>query len=75
MSNQNYSEFKSRRANKNKGAGGYKYRKGEYGAEHDGAQKDTLTKWPKAPGQRSPSLNRVGFPVVKSAVNLDGIDQ
>ena len=75
MANQNYSEHASRRANKNKGAGGYSYRKGEDGAEHGGAQKDSLTKWPKAPGKRSPSLNRVGFPVVKSAVNLDGIDQ
>lgn len=75
MSNQNYSEHASRRANKNKGAGGYKYHKGSYGAEHDGPQKDTPTKWPKAPGQRSPSLNRAGFPIVKSSVVNDGIDQ
>ena len=75
MANQNYTEHASRRANKNKGAGDYKYRKGEYGAEHDGAQKDTMTKWPKAPGQRSPSLNRAGFPIVKSSVVNDGIDQ
>ena len=74
MSNQNYSEFKSRRQNKNRNAGGYAYRKGEKGAEHDGAQKDTKTAWPKAPGPRSPSLNRVGWPIVKSAVNSDGID-
>ena len=75
MANQNYSEFKERKANKNKNAGGYTYKKGEYGAEHGAAQKDDPFKWTKAPGERSKSLNTVGWPIVKSSVVNDGIDQ
>ena len=74
MSNQNYSEFKSRTQNKNSGGPGVKTRKGAFGAEHDSPQKDSKTGWPKAPGQRSPSLNRVKFPIVKTVVNSDGVD-
>jgi hypothetical protein len=75
VSNQNYSEFKSRNANKNSAGPGVKARKGEYGAEHDAAHKDTKTSWPKAPGQRSPSLNRSAkFSIVKTVVNSDGVD-
>ena len=73
MSNQNYSEFSERRANKNKGAGGYKYRKGVSGGEH--ARKDDPVRWPKAPGERTKSRNTVGWPIVKSSVVNDGIDQ
>ncbi len=73
MSNQNYSEFSSRRQNKNVSKK-LSTRKGSFGAEHDGAHKDTKTSWPKAPGQRSPSLNRAGFPIVKTVVNSDGVD-
>jgi hypothetical protein len=72
MANQNYSEV--RRANKNSAGPGVKTRKGEFGAEHDAAHKDSKTGWPKAPGGRSPSLNRVGFPIVKTVVNSDGVD-
>lgn len=73
MSNQNYSEFRSRNVNANKSKK-LSTRKGEFGAEHESAQKDSKTGWPKAPGQRSPSLNRVGFPLIKIAVNSDGVD-
>ena len=58
----------------NTGGPGYKYRKGERGAEHDGPQKDTVTKWPKAGGPRSPSMNKVGFPVIKFRVVSDGVE-
>lgn len=75
MANQNYSEFKSRSQNKNSGGPGVSTRKGAFGVEHDAAHKDTKTGWPKAPGQRSKSLNAVKFPIVKVSVNNDGIDQ
>ena len=73
MSNQNYSEFKSRTQNKNVSKK-LTTREGAFGAEHDAQHKDTKTGWPKAPGQRSPSLNRVKFPIVKTVVNSDGVD-
>ena len=72
MPNQNYSEFKKQ--NEANGPG-YTYRKGEQGAEHDPAHKDTPKAWPKAGGPRSPSLNsRVKFPVIKTRVVVDGVD-
>ena len=74
MSNQNYSEFKSRSQNKNSGGPGVKTRKGSFGAEHDSAHKDTKTSWPKASGGRFRSLNAVKFPIVKTVVNSDGVD-
>ena len=73
MSNQNYSEFSERRANKNS-AKKLKFRKGHAGAEHDSPHKDAKTAWPKAPGPRSRSLNRVNFHIVKTVVNSDGVD-
>lgn len=74
MSNANYN--KQTAAGYGSGTGSApKLRKGHKGAEHDAAHKDTKTSWPKAPGQRSPSLNRAAkFPIVKSAVNSDGVD-
>ena len=75
MSNQNYSEFSTRRANKNKGAGGSKGRKGSMGAEHDAAQKDDPMNWPDVGPHWGTSLNRSAkFPVVKTAVVKKGLD-
>ncbi len=75
MSNQNYSEFSERRANKNKGAGGYKYRKGAYGAEHGSALKDDPKGWPDVKPHWGTSLNRAAkFPVVKTHVVKKGLD-
>ena len=73
MSNQNYSEFASRSQNKNTSKK-LTTRKGSFGAEHDGPHKDSKIGWPKAPGQRTQSLNRVKFPIVKTVVNSDGVD-
>jgi hypothetical protein len=74
MANQNYSEFKVRSQNKNASGPGVRVKSGEYGDEHGSAHKDTPVSWPKAPGDRSPSLNAAGFPKVKAAVVADGVD-
>ena len=75
MANQNYSEFSTRRANKNKGAGGPKLRKGAFGAEHDPAHKDNPKAWPKPGPTWGTSLNRAAnFPVVKTRVVKYGVD-
>ncbi len=75
MSNQNYSEFKSRRQNKNSGGPGVKAPKGSMGAEHGPAQKDTVKNWPKVGPTWGTSFNRtVKFPVVKTRVVKDGLD-
>lgn len=73
MSNQNYSEFSERRANKNKGAGGYSYRKGHKGAEHDAPHKDKTATWAGAPGATRPNFNKTGIPQVKTVVACDGV--
>jgi len=75
VSNQNYSEFKSRRQNKNSSGPGVKARKGHFGAEHDGAQKDDPINWPKPGPNWGTSLNRTAkFPIVKTRVVKDGVD-
>ncbi len=75
MSNQNYSEFKSRSANKNSKGPGVKARKGSKGAEHGPAQKDDPKAWPKPGPTWGTSLNRgVNFPVVKTRVVKWGVD-
>ena len=75
MSNQNYSEFSERRANKNKDAGGPKGRKGHKGAEHGPAQKDDPRAWPDVTPHWGTSLNRSAkFPVVKTHVVKKGLD-
>ena len=75
MSNQNYSEFKTRRQNKNSGGPGVKSRKGHMGAEHDAAQTDDPKAWPKPGPNWGTSFNRaVKFPVVKTRVVKDGVD-
>ena len=73
MSNQNYSEFSTRRANKNKGAGGPKGRKGTLGAEHDAPHKDNTVTWPGAPGSTRPNFNKTGIHQVKTVVACDGV--
>ena len=75
MANQNYSEFSTRRANKNKDAGGPKGRKGAYGAEHGPAQKDNLINWPDLKPHWCTSLNKSAkFPIVKTHVIKKGLD-
>jgi len=75
MPNQNYTELKERKANKNNSGPGVKNRKGSLGAEHGSAQKDDPFRWTKPGGNRSKSMNTVGWPIVKSSVVNDGIDQ
>ena len=75
MSNQNYSEFKSRKQNKNSGGPGVKARKGAMGAEHGPAQKDDPMGWPDVKPHWGTSLNRgARFPVVKTHVVKKGLD-
>mgnify|MGYP001578510516 CR=1 FL=1 len=74
MSNQNYSEFKSRSQNKNHSKK-LTMRKGAYGAEHGSAQKDDPTGWPDVKPHWGTSLNRTAkFPVVKTGVVRKGVD-
>jgi hypothetical protein len=75
MANQNYSEFKSRKANKNSGGPGVTARKGSMGAEHGPAQKDDPKAWPKPGPTWGTSFNRaVNAPVVKTRVVKHGVD-
>ena len=73
MSNQNYSEFSTRRANKNSKGPGVKARKGSLGAEHDAPHKDSTVTWPGAPGPTRPNFNKTGIPQVKTVVACDGV--
>jgi hypothetical protein len=72
MSNQNYSAFKTRKANAPHGTPP-KLKKGAPGAEHDGAQKDSTATWPGAPGPTRPNFNKTGVPQVKTVVVSDGV--
>jgi len=66
MSNQNYSAMPERKVNAAKG-GKVAVRKGEMGAEHDAAHKDTVTAWPKT-GNEGTGQKSCGFPVIKTVV-------
>lgn len=72
MSNQNYSAFSERKQNANTSKA-LPVRKGQMGAEHDSAMKDSTATWPGAPGATRPNFNKTGVPQVKTAVVCDGV--